>query len=277
MNQIHTIFGAPGCGKTTYLLNLLEELLRKYRPDEIAFVSFTRKGSYEGRDRAMEKFGYNEDDFPYFRTLHSIAFRELGMSRYDMISRRHYKQFSKAINMNFLGYYTEDLVNNDDKYLFYCSLKKNNPVYASRMTEELDLRKVERVDNNYDRFKKEIGIVDFDDLLVHCIKRGKSLPVKVAIIDEAQDLTTLQWEFCNTMFKDCDKVYVAGDDDQAIYEWSGADVPKFLSISKVSKDVIILDKSYRLKSNILDFSKNISKATGRTAIDNYTLLKPAQP
>lgn len=258
MNNIQMIFGAPGCGKTTYLINLLEELLKTYDPDEIAFVSFTKKGSYEGRDRAVEIFDYKKEDFPYFRTLHSIAFRELGMSTYDMISRRHYKDFSRAMGMNFLGYYTEDLVNNDDKYLFNISLKKNNIELFEKSKVDLDIPKFNFVEKNYSRFKKEVGVLDFDDLLINFIKQGKKLPVKVAIIDEAQDLTTLQWSFCKVAFSECEKVYIAGDDDQAIYEWSGADVKQFLGLTK-NHPVKILEKSYRLKEKILNYSKSFSK------------------
>ena len=76
MNNAHIIFGAPGCGKTTYLMKILEKELKEHAPDKIAFVSFTKKGTYEGRSRALEKFDYKEGDLPYFRTLHSIAFRE---------------------------------------------------------------------------------------------------------------------------------------------------------------------------------------------------------
>jgi superfamily I DNA/RNA helicase len=264
MKNLSTIFGAPGTGKTTYLLNLLGELLKKYAPNEIAFVSFTRKGSYEGRDRAMKQFGFKEKDFPYFRTLHSIAFRELGMSKYQMISWKNYKDFSNAMGMNFLGYYTEDLINSDDKYLFYCALKRNNPEQANRMVDELDLRKVKAVEKNYQRFKDELGIFDFDDLIYNCIKQEVTLPVKVAIIDEAQDLTSMQWDLCKQLFKNCDKVYIAGDDDQAIYEWSGADVKQYLSLSSRSENKVILDKSYRLQSNILEFSKTITdRISGR--------------
>lgn len=257
MNNIEMIFGAPGCGKTTRLMDLLQELLTEYEPIDIAFVSFTKKGSYEGRDRAIQRFGFKESDFPYFRTIHSIAFRELGVSKYDIISRRNYKEFSKAMGMNFLGYYTEDLVNNDDKYLFQVSLEKNNPVRAQVYLDELDIGTYSFVKNNYARYKHEMKILDFDDLIIQFLKLNKTLPVKVAIIDEAQDLTSLQWSFCNLAFKDCEKVFIAGDDDQAIYEWSGADVQYFLKLANSSK-IQILDRSYRLKENILEFSKKIS-------------------
>lgn len=261
MNNLQMIFGPPGSGKTTFLISLLKELLVKTAPQKIAFVSFTKKGSYEGRDRACKDLGYKEKDFPYFRTIHSLAFRSLGTTRYEMMGRRNYKEFSKALGMNFVGYYTEDFIGNDDKYLFYNSMLKNNKYYAEKMLPSLNFNKVALVNNNYARYKKEMGLVDFDDLLVNYVNKGNSLPVEVAIIDEAQDLTRLQWEFCNVAFKNCKQVYVAGDDDQAIYEWSGADTKYFLGLTKNNK-VRVLDKSYRLKENILNFSKKVAKRIG---------------
>jgi DNA helicase-2/ATP-dependent DNA helicase PcrA len=259
MQNIKMLFGAPGCGKTSKLIEKLGELLKEYQPNEIAYVSFTKKGSYEGRDRAIKEFSqYTERDFPYFRTIHSLAFRSIGASMYGMVSKKDYKNFSKALGMNFLGYYTSDLVNNDDKYLAQVSLEKNNTASAKVALEDLEVSKFEYVKMNYEHFKKEIGVMDFDDLVMQFIKEDKSIPVKVAIIDEAQDLTTLQWQFCEVAFRGCEKVYIAGDDDQAIYEWSGADVNYFLELTK-SSSVYILKKSYRLKKNLLQFSKTISQ------------------
>ena len=48
------------------------------------------------------------------------------------------------------------------------------------------------------------------------------------MVDEAQDLTPLQWDMVVKIAKNVDRVYIAGDDDQAIYEWNGADV-RFVS------------------------------------------------
>lgn len=266
--ELYTIFGAPGCGKTTHLIGVIEQLLTAYASNRIAFVSFTKKGSYEGRDKVMEKLGLKEKDLPFFRTIHSLAFRALNMSRYDMISRKDYREFSKLTGMNFLGYYTEDLVNNDDKYLFQISLEKNNPSTAVKYVENLNYDTYEYIKSNFEQYKVKKGIFDFDDLIITFIKENSPLPVDVAIIDEAQDLTTLQWEFCNVAFSNCEKIFVAGDDDQAIYEWSGADVPRFLRNANKSTDVLVLDHSYRLKSKVLNYANSISnRITNRVQKD----------
>lgn len=257
MNNIETIFGAPGCGKTTHLLSVLESVLTEYDPNRVAFVSFTKKGAYEGRDRAIKKYNFKEEDFPFFRTIHSLAFRDLEMSTYDMMSKKNYKEFSNAMGCNFLGYYTAELLHNDDKYLFYISMAKNNPKIAESMKDELNYQKLRTISTNYEKYKRSAGVKDFDDLLVDFIAKNEPLPVDVAIIDEAQDLTTLQWKFCEVAFRNVKKCYIAGDDDQAIYEWSGADVSRFISVAR-SSNILVLDKSYRLRENVLELSKLVS-------------------
>lgn len=47
------------------------------------------------------------------------------------------------------------------------------------------------------------------------------------MVDEAQDLTPLQWDMVVKIAKSVWRVYIAGDDDQAIYEWNGAEVEYF--------------------------------------------------
>jgi len=258
MAEIETIFGAPGCGKTTKLMEILDTELKRTTPDKIAFVSFTRKGAYEGRDRAIKKFNLKEDDFPYFRTLHSIAFKELGLSRYDMIGKKDYKHFSEAMGMNFTGYYTEEFYNNDDIYLFLCFLKRNN-IEAYWKYEKthpyLDINKLDNVIMNYERYKKEYNIFDFTNILENAVYKKIRIETEVVIIDEAQDLTTLQWMLVSTFFHNCKRAYIAGDDDQAIYEWNGSDLNVFLNIK--SKRTV-LNQSYRLRKNILNFSKTIT-------------------
>ncbi len=270
--KINLIYGPPGTGKTTYLLKILEEELKQLEPDKIAYVSFTKEGAYQGRNRAIANFGYKQSDFPYFKTLHSIAFKSANMSRSQVMGKNFYKIFSKKMGMNFTGFYTEDLRHNDDRYLFFNLLHRNNPKAASSYLLDLDIQKLKFVNSNYKRFKEFYSVYDFSDMIELFNKKNEALPVEVAIIDEAQDLTTLQWKMVWTAFKTCKRVYIAGDDDQAIYEWSGADVNYFLQIEG---DISILDYSYRLPSNIVNFVKSITSSIKNRIEKNYrgTILK----
>ena len=66
------------------------------------------------------------------------------------------------------------------------------------------------------RFKKEKGLKDFNDLLIDFIKKDTTPSFKVLFIDEAQDLSLLQWEMVRKLWSNAEKTYIAGDDDQAI-------------------------------------------------------------
>ena len=60
----------------------------------------------------------------------------------------------------------------------------------------------------------------------------------VVFIDEAQDLSPIQWKMVDILRKNSKYVILAGDDDQAIYGWAGADVLKnFIAIFQAKKDI----------------------------------------
>ena len=43
-----------------------------------------------------------------------------------------------------------------------------------------------------------------------------------------------------------EKTYIAGDDDQAIFKWAGADVDHFIALKEEVNDIKVLDQSYRI-------------------------------
>jgi superfamily I DNA/RNA helicase len=101
------------------------------------------------------------------------------------------------------------------------------------------------------------------------LTNGLPLDIDIAIVDEAQDLTSLQWKIVEFAFSKCKKLYIAGDDDQSIYQWLGADVKYYLDFG--CTDTEILTKTHRLPENILNFSNKIVQSiTNRIEKDTKT-------
>jgi len=77
------IWGAPGTGKTTRLLDIVDVCLKdEFKPREIIYTSFTRASCNEAVGRAMTRFGfYDRKDFPYFRTEHALCYQLLGLKK----------------------------------------------------------------------------------------------------------------------------------------------------------------------------------------------------
>lgn len=261
-------YGPPGTGKTFKLLEDLADVLQVARPDEIAYVSFTREGARQGIRRACERFGYTFKDFPYFRTCHSIAFHALGLSKENVMQGWHYRTFGSAIGMNFIGHYNDEITCPDDQYLFLYDLLRNNREYGEKLFLESDINVpiFKFVIQKLKEYKKALNVLDYTDMIARFVSRGTPLPVRYAFIDEAQDLTTLQWQLCTVAFKDAERIFVAGDDDQAIYSWSGADVRAFLALDGEKK---VLETSHRLPPPILTLAKAVARSISYRVDKDY--------
>ena len=258
------VFGPPGSGKTTYLLSIVEtELQLGVLPTKIGYFAFTKKAANEARDRAIEKFPHlNPDmDFPYFRTLHSLAYRCLGISTKDMMSTESYKEFAKEAGIELA------IESGDEEFAIKIDHPILNEINIARI-RGLDLRThynksqmniewhhFEYVERAYRHYKTSRALLDFTDLLEHILLTPERLPMLEAlIIDEAQDLSRLQWRLVEQLALRSQRFFLAGDDDQAVYTWAGADVESFLGFEG---DVKVLDQSYRVPAVVHELANRV--------------------
>ena len=73
------------------------------------------------------------------------------------------------------------------------------------------------------------GLYDFNDYLLLFAGKEVVPSYKVLIVDEAQDLSLIQWDCIERLIENAGDIHIAGDDDQAIFVWAGASVEKFRS------------------------------------------------
>ena len=264
MSHINKIFGPPGSGKTTYLLNIVEkELLAGVSPAMIGYFSFTRKASHEARDRAIEKFPQLKQatDFPWFRTLHSLAFRCLNINSGEVMKAENYKEFGQeaGIDLNIEHGEEDFMVKADNPILSEINIARikgqDLRTYYNQSSIDIEWYHFEYVERAYRHYKESRGLIDFTDMLERLVYEPNKLPaLEAVIIDEAQDLSRLQWNLVEILASKAKRVYIAGDDDQAVFTWAGADVDAFLNFEGT---VTVLEQSWRVPSKVHEVAEEI--------------------
>ena len=209
----------------------------------------------------MAQFGFEEGRFPYFRTLHSLAFRELGMQRDEVMTDSHYRKFGKAMGIEFRGIYDENIgLHTGDGLGDKCSrieslarmgLRNIEDQVAITNINDLSTHAVKQYHSALVAYKKDNGVYDFTDMLE---KYNSQLPVDICIFDEAQDLSSAQYKMAILAASLASEVYIAGDDDQAIFGWAGADVDKFLNL-KGQKTT--LPNSHRIPKKVHSLANDV--------------------
>lgn len=259
------ILGPPGTGKTTYNLADIESRLASGdSPDRIAFVSFTKKAVNEAVNRASEKFKLRTSELPLFRTIHSLAFNSLGISKREVMGREHFREFGDWLGYRFEGTWDEAdgvPVGSElgDTLLFLDNLARVTMRPLKQIWEEnyteCEWDELERFQDAYQDFKSSKGVMDFTDMLYGYISMCDPTDAEFAYIDEAQDLSPIQWAVLQHAFGGVRLTTISGDDDQSIFKWSGADVNQFLSLGG---EKTVLSKSYRLNRQVHETATSIS-------------------
>jgi DNA helicase II / ATP-dependent DNA helicase PcrA len=237
------IFGPPGTGKTTTLLNIVEKALDTgISPTSIAFLAFTRKAAREAKDRACQKFNFDPDkDLPYFRTIHSLAYRMSNVRESQLLQAEHFDELSKKIGVSMtVTRVSEDDddagVTSDHPILSLVNLARLRKVTLRQQYDLSNIahtwEEVSYVDRAYRDYKETMGLYDYTDILDKFVKEGIAYcpRFQLTFMDEAQDLSPMQWDIAHALDDISDKMYCAGDDDQAIYRWAGADVDHFINL-----------------------------------------------
>ena len=268
-SHTQVILGPPGTGKTTTLLELIEkELEQGTQPTDIGFFTFTRKAVNEGKERAMTKFGVSNNELPYFRTLHSLAFRQLGLTRENVMGREDIIELNQKLYLKLTGRtQTEDghlfAMTHDDRLAFIENLARMRYVSLEEQWHSVDDAvgwfELERYARGLKLFKEDKLLVDYTDMLHKFIHEGTIPKLDVMFVDEAQDLSPIQWAVVRKLADNAKRIYVAGDDDQAIYKWAGADVEYLISNSK---NALVLKQSYRIPASVHEYAKKCISQVG---------------
>ncbi|MGI6595661.1 MAG: ATP-dependent helicase [Candidatus Ratteibacteria bacterium] len=278
------VLAGPGSGKTRVLVYRVCWLLEQgVSPSSLLLVTFTNKAAREMITRVENLIGSYPKGL-WAGTFHHIA---------NVLLRRYGEVLSIPTN------YT--IMDEDDSI----SLLKNI-INASNIPEEFpkpaDIKKIfslsvntvenikdivntrfpdnsslihrfETIWTNYQKTKRKLNLMDYDDLLLFCYKllknesRGAQISdnFKYVLVDEYHDTNKLQSLILYQLARVNKNIMVVGDDSQSIYSFRGATVDNIMDFSRIypGAKTFYLDTNYRSTPQILDFA-NRSISNNRT-------------
>jgi len=289
--EVVRLFGGPGSGKTTALLDRVEELLSEDEADvrDILVVSYTRAAAAEIRERLAERLDINPRTLKgNVCTMHAKAYELLNLSRGDVVGESDKEEFCDEFGLEF-----EDEYEGSRRRSARSTTLGNKVIATSQWLQrtrrdvadwydvpfqwnEEEVRLPPEIDDNaqtgnkytptwpgdddrldvpeairaWRQYKGDNELTGFADMLERVKQRSLLPNVEYLIIDEFQDITTLQYDVYEEWKPHMTKILIAGDDDQVVYAWQGAD-PDLLLDEDVDVDEI-LPNSYRLPSSILN-------------------------
>jgi DNA helicase-2/ATP-dependent DNA helicase PcrA len=116
--------------------------------------------------------------------------------------------------------------------------------------------------------KRALGLLDFDDLLLHwraatldaAVGPGLRAAVDHVLVDEYQDVNALQVDVLAALRGGDPRLTVVGDDAQAVYGFRGADARHILEFPDVfpGAATIVLGRNYRSGQPLLDLANAVA-------------------
>ena len=146
------------------------------------------------------------------------------------------------------------------------------------------------VAEQYDGKKRELGVLDFNDLLIHArrllvgeahggLRKRLAAQIRLLLVDEFQDTDPLQVELVKAL---CDnehlrgKLFLVGDFKQSIYRFRGAQPDVFRQLRREipPEGRLPLSLNFRSQPAILDF---VNALFAEELGPDYEPLRPARP
>ena len=262
------VLAGAGSGKTRVVTYKIAYILAEGLafPEEILAVTFTNKAADEMRDRVIRLVGERAKDM-IISTFHSFGLRVLRSEghKVSVLDEDDREELLKEI----IGEISPKL---DGITPQFCasriSLLKNSMVSPEEFIAYTAKDKVlGDIYFEYEKRKKDLYLVDFDDLLleplkllrVDSVREKYTKRFKYVLVDEYQDINRPQFILTKIISSGSRNLTAVGDPDQSIYSWRGADPKIILNFREDFPDakIIYLERNYRSTQSILEAANSV--------------------
>ncbi|HON05195.1 MAG TPA: 3'-5' exonuclease [Candidatus Ratteibacteria bacterium] len=271
------VLAGAGSGKTRVLIYRTIYLLeRGVDPSRICLLTFTNKAAREMTSRIEDKLGSLPEGL-IAGTFHHVA--NIFLRRYAryaslphnyvIIDREDSRSIIREISKPVLP--EKEISPEVIQALLGLSANTSETIkdivmqryqYFSHL-----IARLETIEEAYNKKKRELRVVDYDDLLSFWLKiltmqePGEKISEKILyiLVDEYQDTNRIQALILYQLARKHRNITVVGDDAQSIYSFRGATVQNILEFPKIYPDAKIfhLPTNYRSTADILNLANNV--------------------
>ena len=282
----YLVIAGAGSGKTRVLVYRTAHLVEKgIAPERILLLTFTRRSSREMLKRAASLLDERCQQVSG-GTFHSFA---------NFILRRYAEHVNLPRYFSILDQDDAESAVNLVRTQMSRNLDKRFPkkntllsIISKSINKGLTIddvvceeypqfaewsQVIEHIKQEYIRYKHNLALLDYDDLLVYLrkllqdhseIRAHLSEYYQYIMVDEYQDTNKMQAEIVRLLAVSHNNVMVVGDDSQSIYSFRGAHFRNIIDFPQIFKGtkVITLEENYRSTQPILDLTNEVINSAG---------------
>jgi ATP-dependent DNA helicase Rep len=267
------VLAGAGSGKTRVITQKIAYLVNvcKYKPSQIAAVTFTNKAAREMKERVSQTLGKKESRGLKVSTFHTLGLNIIKKHVSTLGYKAGFSLFDDKDTYALLNDISKQEYDGDKDELKHLQRSISNwknelvmPLnalqqYAKSTGVEAQHAKFYE---DYARHMQAYNALDFDDLILlptllfqqnQAVREKWQNAIRYLLVDEYQDTNTSQYQLVRLLVGDRARFTVVGDDDQSIYSWRGAQ-PKNLSLLKEhfpALKLVKLEQNYRSSQRIL--------------------------
>lgn len=233
------VYGPPGTGKSTWIRANAEEAVDRWGEDQVTICSLTRSAIQEILSHDLPVHPDN------VTTLHAVAKRSFQAPE---PAEAHVDEFAEE-HPGYAG--SESIPADPTERSGGSTLYDRSQYLRQRMVPEcdwpVDVRKWYRV---WSGWCAETGLTDFTGWIEAAMRSEVLPPQQIVYVDEAQDHTPLQLAALRAW--PTRRLVLVGDDDQCLYQWSGAEPKRFFLPALPTEREKVLHQSWRVPAAVHD-------------------------
>jgi len=277
------VLAAAGTGKTRTLVHRVAYLIEQGVPaDRILLLTFTNRAAREMRERAEKLVGDPVQSI-WSGTFHSICARLLRRYGGSLGYQPGFQILDEDDQKKLIGELIKTTAKDPKDFpkkeviakMISEAANESRPIdlIAARWQTKVagfTIEEVVEIASKYEARKRELGAMDFDDLLVNGLKLLKTQDrvremlqehFLYVLVDEYQDTNGLQAEFTDILAAKHRNILAVGDDFQCIYTWRGAQIENILEFPKrwPGCRTIKLERNYRSVPGVLNVANVVMR------------------